>query len=80
LLSCKDACENVTEYLDGETTVVQRLSMRFHLLLCKNCRTFFRQFQIVIGTAAKISAAPAPTDAEIDSLVARLAAVHKEQS
>lgn len=80
MLSCKDACENATEYLDGETTIMQRLSMRFHLLLCKNCRIFFRQFKLVIGTAAKVSAAPAPTDAEIDSLVARLAAVHKEQS
>lgn len=78
MLSCKDACENATEFLDGETTFLRRFSMQFHLLLCKECRRFFRQFDLTTRTAAELAEATEPTDAEIDALVEKLSASHNQ--
>ena len=78
MLSCKEACESATEYLDGEPTFGQRMSMRLHLLLCKHCRRFYQQFKITTGAAARLDEAPSPTDAEIDALVEKLSIAHKQ--
>ena len=76
MLSCKDVCENATNHLEGELGLATRLQLRFHLLICKACRQFMRQFETTVGTAQKLGeskeASLEPTDAEIDDLVKRL--------
>lgn len=48
----------------------RRLALRFHLMLCANCRRFFRQIALtaaIASTPAPLSATP--TDQEIDQLI-----------
>lgn len=71
MLTCKDICDNATQHLEGPTTLLERLSLRFHLLICKHCRRFMRQFNLTIGAAQKM-AEQSPTDEEIDTLVEKL--------
>lgn len=74
MLSCKDICENATHHLEGELGMLTRLQFWFHLMICKACRQFLRQFQATIDTARQLNrqAEQEPTDAEIDALVQRL--------
>ena len=71
VLTCKDVCDSATEYLEGPTTLMERLSLRMHLLICKECRRFVRQFSLTIGVAQD-SDEQSPTDIEIDNLVEKL--------
>lgn len=76
MLSCKDISENATNHLEGELSFSTRLQLRMHLLICKACRQFMRQFQTTVETARKLGDTEQsrlqPTDAEIDALAAKL--------
>ncbi len=72
MFSCKDACDKATDYLEGSDTFGERLNMRLHLMICRECRRFYRQFQLTVGAAAKVQNIDAPTDQEIDALVRKL--------
>ena len=72
MLNCKNVSEDATDHLEGEATFMDGVSLRFHLLICKHCRRFYRQFRIAVGTSAKLRTIDAPTDTEIDDLVRKL--------
>lgn len=72
MFSCRDVSESVTDHLEGEATLMDGLLLRFHLLICKHCRRFYRQFRISVGISAKLRKIDAPTDPEIDDLVRKL--------
>lgn len=73
MLTCKDVCESVTDHLEGSTSFMDRLSLRFHLLICKHCRRFYKQFQMAVGVSSELGEEiPEPTDEEIDQLVSKL--------
>ena len=40
MLMCKDLAEIASDYIDGELNGRQNLSVKMHLMMCKNCRTF----------------------------------------
>jgi hypothetical protein len=73
LLTCKNICDNATRHIEGQPGLGDRFSLRFHLLICKECRRFMRQFRMMIGTSAKLNELDEPTDEEINELVTRLA-------
>ena len=72
MLTCKDVCENASDYLDGSPGMGERLQWRLHLLICKHCRRFLRQFRLSSDVAANLSEIQAPSDEEIDALVKKL--------
>jgi len=43
MLSCKEATRLVSEELDRELPLWQRLSLRFHVVMCRGCSRFARQ-------------------------------------
>ncbi|WP_221763694.1 zf-HC2 domain-containing protein [Methyloradius palustris] len=47
MLSCKEASRLISQSLDRQLTVRERLSLRFHLLLCDMCTTFRRQLSLI---------------------------------
>jgi hypothetical protein len=48
VLTCREmAQQQASDYLDKQLTVRQRIGFRLHLLLCRNCRHFMRQFRQV---------------------------------
>ncbi len=72
MLTCKDVCDNATNYLEGPATFADRMALRVHLLMCKQCRRFIRNFSLTIGVAGKMEQ-EAPSDDEIDALMEKLA-------
>ncbi len=73
MLTCKDVCDDATRLLDENTGLVERIGLRIHLLMCKECRRFIRQFKLMTGAASALGEVDAPTDDEIDALVNQLA-------
>jgi predicted anti-sigma-YlaC factor YlaD len=46
-LSCKDVCLVVSESLDRELSLRERLSVKIHLLMCKACQRMARQMELL---------------------------------
>jgi predicted anti-sigma-YlaC factor YlaD len=40
MLMCKDLAVIASDYIDGELPVIQKMSVKMHLMMCKDCRTF----------------------------------------
>ncbi|WP_372994715.1 anti-sigma factor family protein [Marinobacter sp.] len=40
MLMCKDLAVIASDYIDGELPVLQNMSVRMHLMMCRHCRTF----------------------------------------
>ena len=40
MLMCRDLAEIASDYIDGELSGRQNLSVKMHLMMCKECRTF----------------------------------------
>ena len=40
MLMCRDLAEIASDYIDGELNGRQNLSVKMHLMMCKDCRTF----------------------------------------
>lgn len=45
MLSCKDATRLVSEKLDRELPLWQRLSLRMHVFLCRGCSRYAHQIE-----------------------------------
>lgn len=40
MLMCKDLAEIASDYIDGELNTGRNLSVKMHLMMCRDCRTF----------------------------------------
>lgn len=40
MLMCKGLAGIASDYIDGELSTGQNLSVKFHLMMCADCRTF----------------------------------------
>lgn len=40
MLMCKDLAVIASDYIDGELPAFQKMSVKMHLMMCKDCRTF----------------------------------------
>jgi predicted anti-sigma-YlaC factor YlaD len=40
MLMCRDLAVIASDYIDGELAGLQNLSVKMHLMMCKDCRTF----------------------------------------
>lgn len=43
MLNCKQATALMSQGMDRELGLMQRMSLRFHLMMCSGCRNFNRQ-------------------------------------
>ncbi len=72
IVDCKDVCDQATDYLEGESSFLGRFTMRLHLLMCRECRRFMRQFQLMIDASSDQRALEQPSESEIDGLLEKL--------
>ncbi len=72
MLTCKQVADTASDYLDGPTTFLQRLSLGFHLRICKHCRRYLKQLRLTIRVASQLSTAVEPTDDEIEQIIQKL--------
>ena len=47
MLNCKQATELMSQGMDRKLAPMQRMSLRFHLLMCSGCRNFGRQMDFL---------------------------------
>ncbi|MGP9831996.1 zf-HC2 domain-containing protein [Marinobacter sp. NSM] len=40
MLMCRDLAEIASDFIDGELSGRQNLTVKMHLMMCKDCRTF----------------------------------------
>lgn len=47
MLTCKEVTQLISESMDRDLPVWQRISMRFHLLMCKFCSRYEKQLLFI---------------------------------
>jgi predicted anti-sigma-YlaC factor YlaD len=79
MLSCKALAQlHASDYLDKELTPRQRFGVRVHLILCKNCRRFIKQLQVVRSV---LQHRQLPLEETlVQSIASRLYSAHDEQN
>jgi predicted anti-sigma-YlaC factor YlaD len=75
MLSCKELVARSSAVLDGELSFRERMAVRRHLMLCRNCRRFIKQMKL---TQAVLRDMPETQVAEVDDLAAHLAQKRRE--
>lgn len=53
MLNCKEASELMSHQMDDSLPFGQRLSLRFHLLMCHGCSNFMRQIKFLRKAAQR---------------------------
>ncbi len=48
MLKCREIVSNADQLLDQEMSRRQRLGMKMHLLMCRHCRRYVRQFSVLL--------------------------------
>jgi hypothetical protein len=72
MLTCRELVQlHASDYLDRQLNWRQRAGVRFHLLICEQCRRFIRQLHLVRGVLA-LRPEATPAEAEVSALAARL--------
>lgn len=66
--SCKEINQNVDAHLDGELSLMQRVELRLHMLMCVDCRRYIRQLKNSVTAFRSIEKAKC-SDEQLDSLL-----------
>jgi predicted anti-sigma-YlaC factor YlaD len=61
-MNCKDVAEFLSDYLDGELPLRQRLTFKLHLLLCRDCRRYLQSFAATIKLTQSLGKQSATED------------------
>ncbi|BAU73136.1 anti-sigma factor family protein [Metapseudomonas furukawaii] len=75
MLTCKELVARSSDLLDDQLSFRERLAMRRHLVLCRNCRRFIRQMKLAQAVVRQMPDEP-PADA--DDLAERLARARRD--
>lgn len=49
MLMCRDLARIASDYIDGELTTKEKLSVRIHLMMCRHCRSFIGNLRASIA-------------------------------
>ncbi|AGI25499.1 anti-sigma factor family protein [Pseudomonas sp. MT3] len=77
MLTCKELVARSSDLLDEQLGFREKLALRRHLLLCRNCRRYLRQMRL---TQATLRALPEKSGADTDLLAAHLAELRRDHS
>lgn len=71
MLTCREVTERASEYLDGNLSLKRRLTLRFHLMMCRHCRRYVDQLAQTIALVRAAGRAP-PDRETVERVVAEL--------
>jgi len=54
MITCKQATQLISEKLDRDLGLWQRLSLKFHLFLCRYCRKYARQLDFLRSVCTQL--------------------------
>lgn len=57
MLSCRQVTEQADRLVDGELGWRARLALRVHLAMCRHCRRYVHQLELLIATLRRRAAA-----------------------
>ena len=60
MMSCKDVANLASDYLEKDLPLLRRMSLRFHLFMCIDCRKFVRGIRTLVGSASALRGAGDP--------------------
>ncbi len=63
MLNCRQAATLASDYLDNNTPL--KWQIRWHLLMCANCRRFVRHLKITRQVSARMTIHESPEDVEV---------------
>jgi predicted anti-sigma-YlaC factor YlaD len=55
MLNCKQAAALMSQRMDKELGMLQKMSLRVHLMMCKGCRNFSKQMGFLRESCRKYS-------------------------
>jgi hypothetical protein len=58
-LSCQELVDLVTEYFENALAAEQRAHLEQHLVLCQGCRTYVRQYEVLLEALALLASVEA---------------------
>jgi hypothetical protein len=56
MLNCLEMTERASDFLEGALPWRVRLQMRLHLMMCRFCREYLRQMNLVVRTLRRLPA------------------------
>ncbi|MEX2660682.1 MAG: zf-HC2 domain-containing protein [Vicinamibacterales bacterium] len=56
MLNCKEITQRASDFLDGTLPWRDRLEVRLHLMMCRFCREYLRQMNLVVRTLRRLPA------------------------
>jgi hypothetical protein len=70
MLSCRDATELATDYIEKTLPPRSWLAMKFHLLICSMCRAYLDQLRKTTRLLGRGSLPPPPPEVEAELVAA----------
>ena len=59
-LTCKAVTEAITDYLEGNLGLIERIRFQMHLSFCRGCRRYLRQMRLTLRTVGTLPRDPIP--------------------
>lgn len=53
MYNCKEMVDEASRYTEGQLKWYERIAYKLHLLMCRHCRRFIKQFRLMIQSLSK---------------------------
>jgi predicted anti-sigma-YlaC factor YlaD len=64
MLKCREMSELASDFLEGQVPWTVRIAAQWHLVICPNCRRYFRQLRLTIETIRRVRPREAAVNTE----------------
>lgn len=54
MLTCREITELVTDYAEGNLSVMDRVRFQLHIGMCRNCRRYVRQVKMTTSALGRL--------------------------
>ena len=54
MYSCKEVVEQASHYTENQLKWHERFAYRLHLMMCRHCQRFVKQFRLMVQSFSKI--------------------------
>jgi anti-sigma factor ChrR (cupin superfamily) len=68
MLTCKEITDLVTEYAEGNLSLMDRIRFQLHIGMCRNCRRYVRQVKATAGALGLLPQPEMPPELEAELL------------
>jgi predicted anti-sigma-YlaC factor YlaD len=66
MLVCRDITELVTDYVEGQMSLIDRLRFQLHLGMCRHCREYVSQMRRTLELTGSLPRQAPPPDVEAE--------------